>query len=101
MSTEVKHEHIVPVHVYVLVFVALEILATATALLAHLDLGAFNAVIAFAIAVTKMLLVVLFFMHARYSERIIHAVCAVAVFWFGIMVVLTESDYLTRWWHTR
>jgi cytochrome c oxidase subunit 4 len=59
---------------------------------------ALNAVIALTIAVTKATFVVLYFMHVRYSSRLIWVIVAAALFWMGILFALTFSDYLTRGW---
>ena len=67
---------------------------------AFIDLGPFNTVVALAIACTKATLVVLFFMHVKYSTRLTWAVVAGSVFWLGILLALTLSDYLTRAWRT-
>jgi len=50
--------------------------------------------------VFKATLVVLFFMHVKYSTRLTWAVVLGSVFWFGILIALTMSDYLTRAWRT-
>ena len=52
------------------------------------------------IAVFKATLVILFFMHVKYSTPLTWAVVLGSVFWFGIMIALTMSDYLTRAWQT-
>ena len=67
---------------------------------AFLDLGPLNTVVALGIAVIKATLVVLFFMHVKYSTRLTWAVVAGSVFWLGILFLLTFSDYLTRAWRT-
>jgi len=59
-------------------------------------LGPFNIVIALAIATLKASLVVLYFMHARYSPKRTQLVIICAVFWLAIMLALTLSDYVTR-----
>jgi cytochrome c oxidase subunit 4 len=56
--------------------------------------------VALTIAVLKATLVVLFFMHVKYSTRLTWAVVLGSIFWLGIMFVLTMSDYLTRAWLT-
>jgi cytochrome c oxidase subunit 4 len=58
----------------------------------------FNTVIALAIAVTKATFVVLYFMHVRYSSRLVWVVVTSALFWMAIMFALTFSDYWTRGW---
>ncbi len=60
--------------------------------------GPLNAVLALTIAVIKATLVVLYFMHVRYSPRLIGLVIAAALFWLAILFALTISDYSTRGW---
>jgi cytochrome c oxidase subunit 4 len=71
-----------------------------TVQVAFFDLGALNTVVALTIAVFKATIVVLFFMHVKYSTRLTWAVVLGSVFWLGILLVLTLSDYLTRRWLT-
>jgi cytochrome c oxidase subunit 4 len=89
-------EHIVPPKVYIGIFLSLMILTAATVGAAYVNLGPFNIVIALAIASLKATLVVLYFMHARYSPKRTHMVIIAAVFWLAIMLALTLSDYVTR-----
>jgi cytochrome c oxidase subunit 4 len=89
-------EHIVPKSTYYTIFALLMLGTTITVAVAFLDLGAFNTVVALAIACTKAALVVLFFMHVKYSTRLTWAVVAGAIFFLFIMLVLTFNDYLTR-----
>jgi cytochrome c oxidase subunit 4 len=67
---------------------------------AYFDLGPFNTVAALGIALFKATLVVLFFMHVKYSSRLTWAVVLGSIFWLGILLALTLSDYLTRSWLT-
>jgi cytochrome c oxidase subunit 4 len=89
-------EHIVPPKVYVGIFLSLMVLTAATVAAAYVNLGPFNIVIALAIASVKATLVVLYFMHARYSPKRTQLVIVCAVFWLAIMLALTLSDYVTR-----
>ncbi|MFY9753215.1 MAG: cytochrome C oxidase subunit IV family protein [Candidatus Acidiferrales bacterium] len=91
-------EHVVPVKTYLIVFVALMILTALTTGVAFFDLGRFNAVVALAIAVTKMLLVLLFFMHLKYSVGMTRLTIFVGFFFLAILVAFTLSDELTRGW---
>ena len=93
-------DHIVPTRVYYLIFAALMVGTAITVGVAFVDLGPLNAVVALAIAVLKATLVVLFFMHVRYSSRLTWAVVLGSVFWLGLLLALTFSDYLTRSWRT-
>jgi len=92
-------EHIVPVRVYVSIFLALIVGTTLTVWAAFQDFpGPLNVIVAMTIAVVKATLVVLYFMHVRYSARLIWVIVASALFWMGILFALTFSDYLTRGW---
>jgi cytochrome c oxidase subunit IV len=82
---------------YLLVFLALLILTLITTGIAFVDLGAgWNTTIALAIAVTKALLVALYFMHLRTSSPLTILFAGAGIFWLGILFALTMSDYLTR-----
>lgn len=93
-------QHVVPTRVYYAIFAILMLFTTITVGIAFIDLGPFNAVAALTIAVVKATLVVLFFMHVKYSTRLTWAVVAGSVFWLGILLTLTLGDYLTRSWRT-
>ncbi len=91
-------EHIDRSRTYLLVFAALIALTVITTLIAYVDLGRGSVMVALAIAVTKMLLVALFFMHVRYSTRLTQIVVAGGLLWLGILFLLTMADYVTRGW---
>ena len=69
-----------------------------TTAVAYVDLGRWNTVVALAIAVVKMLLVVLFFMHVKYNPGLTRIVIVGAFFWLGIMICFSMADELTRGW---
>jgi cytochrome c oxidase subunit 4 len=92
--------HILPTRVYYTIYAILIVCTGLTVWIAFLDLGPLNTIAALAIAVLKATLVVLFFMHVKYSTRLTWAVALGSVFWFGILLALTMSDYLTRAWRT-
>ncbi len=92
-------EHIVSRKVYITIFLTLMVGTAITVLAAFQDFpGPLNVVIALTIAVIKATLVVLYFMHVRYSARLIWVIVASALFWMGILFALTFSDYWTRDW---
>ncbi|MGD0401641.1 MAG: cytochrome C oxidase subunit IV family protein [Candidatus Acidiferrales bacterium] len=91
-------EHIVSVKLYLGIFVALLCLTALTTGVAYIDLGAFNTVAALAIAVVKMLLVILFFMHVKYSGRLIQVFILAGALFLAILITLTLADELTRHW---
>jgi cytochrome c oxidase subunit 4 len=98
MTGQEQHEHVVPVGTYVGIFVALLFLTGLTTGVAYIDLGAANTVVALAIAVVKMLLVVLFFMHVKYSPGLTRLVIVAGVFWLALLIAFTLADELTRHW---
>ena len=89
-------EHIVSPKIYAVIFLSLMAGTAITVWAAFRNFGKFNIVIALAIATIKATLVVLYFMHARYSPRRTQLVIVCSVFWLAIMLVLTLSDYDTR-----
>lgn len=89
-------EHIVSPKVYLTILLALLIGTATTVWAAFQNFGPYNIVIALGIASIKATLVVLFFMHARYSPKRTHLVIICAVFWLGILLTLTLSDYVSR-----
>jgi cytochrome c oxidase subunit IV len=95
---EHEHEHIVPASVYYGVFGALMVLTAATVGVAYVDLGRFNVAVALGVAIVKATLVVLFFMHVRYSSRLVQLVVIASVVWLIMLFGVTLSDYITRGW---
>jgi cytochrome c oxidase subunit IV len=90
------NSHIVPRKIYFLIWASLMLLLLITWGVAQLNLGRFNAMAAITIAVTKMLLVILYFMHVRHGERRTWIFVAAGFIWLLIMIDLTLGDYLTR-----
>lgn len=89
-------EHIVSPKIYLAVFLTLIVGTALTVWAAFQNFGPFNIVIALGIATVKATLVVLYFMHARYSPKRTQLVIVCAIFWLAIMLALTLSDYQTR-----
>jgi cytochrome c oxidase subunit IV len=98
--------HVVPVWLYVAIFLALLVLTATTVQVAFVDLGTFhhvdlNTLAALTIAVVKMLLVVLFFMHVRTSSSLTRVVIAAGFFWLLLLMAFTLTDEFSRWWDDR
>jgi cytochrome c oxidase subunit IV len=93
---EHSEHHIVSPKLYAVVLAALLIGTVLTVQAAKIDLGRMNIVLALAIAVTKMTLVILFFMHGKYSAKRTKLVIISGFFWLAIMLGLTLADYTTR-----
>ena len=92
-------EHIVSVRIYFLILLAL-LVGTALTVIAGLTDFPWhlNVIIALTIACIKATLVVLYFMHMRYSKRLVWIIFVSALFWMGLLFALTLSDYRTRDW---
>jgi cytochrome c oxidase subunit IV len=89
-------EHIVSPKIYAAVLTALLVGTVLTVEAAKVDLGRLNIVAALGIATIKMTLVILFFMHGKYSPRRTKLVIVAGFFWLAIMLGLTLADYSTR-----
>jgi cytochrome c oxidase subunit 4 len=93
-------DHVAPKSLYYAVFAALIVGTLLTYAAARVDMGALNNVVMLGIALTKALLVILFFMHVRWGTRLTWLVVASGFFWLLIMFTVTMTDFLTRGWIT-
>src|SRR5215203_3180976 len=92
-------EHIVPIRIYATIFLVLLVGTALTVAAAFVDFPwRLNTIVALTIAPIKATFVVLYFMHVRYSSRLIWVIVAAALFWMAILFAFTFSDYLTRDW---
>jgi len=91
-------EHIVEKKIYYTVFGSLMVLLGATVAIAYIHLGKLNVIAALTIAVIKAVLIILYFMHVRYSSRLLWIFVGAGFFWLGILFALSYSDFLTRGW---
>lgn len=98
IDPEHQEVHIVGPKVYLTVFAALIVLTFVTTGVAFIDLGIFNPIIALAIACIKASIVVLFFMHIRYSSRLLKMTVIAGLFTFFLLITLTSTDYISRAW---
>jgi len=88
-------QHTVSLEANFAVFAALLGLLCATIGAAYLDMGT---AVALLIAVGKALLIMLYFMHMRYSKRLTWVFAGAAFLWLAILIALSMSDFLTRDW---
>jgi len=92
-----KSQHVLSVKLYAAIFAALIGLTLTTTAVSFIDLGGnLNVVVALFIAVCKAVLVILYFMHVRYSSRLTWVFVGAGFFWLSILIALTMSDLLTR-----
>jgi cytochrome c oxidase subunit IV len=92
--------HISPKSTYYAIFGALMVGTAVTVAAAFVNLGVFNFPVALAIAITKATLVVLFFMHVKYSSQLTKLFVGMAFFFLIVLFGLTLTDYLSRGLHT-
>ena len=88
--------HVAPKSMYYGVFLALLAGTGLTVAVAFVDLGAMNNVLMLGIAMTKALLVILFFMHVRHSSKLTKLIVVGGLLWLGILLMLTMTDFLSR-----
>ena len=97
-----SEHHTVSPKIYFTIFGALMICTILTVFAAEVDLNRYfsglNIIVALTIAVFKASLVVLFFMHGKYSPKRTQLVIIASVFWLAIMLFMTMSDYVSRSW---
>lgn len=92
------HGHVTPLKVYIGIFLTLMVLTVVTVLVAYVNVGAFNKVVALSIASFKATLVVLFFMHVKYASRLTQLFVVSGMFFLAILLGLTMVDYGSRMW---
>ena len=90
--------HIVPLRIYFLIFGALMALTALTVWAAFQDFGTMNTVVALVIAVLKATLVILYFMHVRYSSSLVQVAAVAGFLWLIILIGFTVSDVASRGW---
>ena len=88
--------HVAPKSMYYTIFGMLMVLTALTVFAAFNDLGILNFPVAIGIAITKATLVILFFMHAKYSSKLTQLFVGMSFFFLLIMFTLTLTDYLSR-----
>lgn len=96
--TTATHQHTMSPRMYYTIYASLLGLLALTVLTAYIDLGAWSIVLALMIAALKAVLVVLYFMHVRFANRLTWIFVGGGFVWLLIMLILTMSDYVSRGW---
>jgi cytochrome c oxidase subunit IV len=89
---------VISIKTYLVVFLVLMALLSATVAVAYIDLDVWNLPVAMAISIIKGGLIVLFFMHVRYGSNLAKVFAGAGFFWLLILLSLAMSDYATRHW---
>jgi cytochrome c oxidase subunit IV len=98
VNPEHADHHIVTPLQYCMVYVALLLGTIITIFAADVDMGVFNPVVALGIASTKMVIVILFFMHVKYQSHLVKMTVACGFFTFLVLITMTLTDYMSRAW---
>ena len=100
LDTEPTHHssHIVSPKIYGMIFGALLLGTAITVAASYVEMGDFNPIVAIAIACIKAVLVILFFMHVKYSSRLTKLTVAAGFFTFIVLITMTLTDYISRAW---
>jgi len=88
--------HAISVKLYAVIFIVLLILTAVTVAASFVDLGKWNTAVALVIACSKAMLVILFFMHVKDSEKLIWIFASAGFYWLAILMVITMHDYFSR-----
>jgi cytochrome c oxidase subunit 4 len=97
-NPEHADHHIVTPKQYAMVFVTLLVFTGITVLAAFKELGVFNPIVALAIACTKAVVVILFFMHVKYQSNLVKMTVGAGFFTFIVLITMTLTDYMSRAW---
>jgi cytochrome c oxidase subunit IV len=91
-------EQVVQPKIYMRTCIALLALLALTWMIAYVDLGPFNLIVALAVAIAKAIVIALFFMHIKGSSHLLHLAAVAGVIWLLFLISLTLGDYYTRGW---
>jgi cytochrome c oxidase subunit 4 len=97
-NPEHAEHHIVGPKTYAIIFVTLLTFTGITVGAAFVNLGILNPIVALAIASTKAVIVILFFMHVFYQSKLIKLTVGAGFFTFLVLITMTLSDYMSRAW---
>ena len=98
VNPEHGSHHIVTPVTYSIVFGALLLGTAITVVAAYIDLGIFNPIVALAIACTKAVIVILFFMHVKYQSKLVNMTVRAGFFTVLLLITLALPDYISRAW---
>jgi cytochrome c oxidase subunit 4 len=96
--SEHAETHIVSPKTYLVVYLSLLFFTALTVKAAFWDMGILNPIVALAIACIKAVIVILYFMHIRYSSKLVRMTVAAGFFTFLVLITMTLSDYISRAW---
>lgn len=96
MAAHGKEHHIIPFKTYLTVLITLLVFTVITVAASRIDFGHLNALIAMLIASFKAALVLLYFMHLKYDDKMYPTVFFVGIFFLFLFFAFSQLDILTR-----
>ena len=97
-NPEHADHHILGPGVYGIIYITLLVFTGITVAAAYVPMGVFNPIIALAIASTKAVIVILWFMHVKYQSHLIKMTVGAGFFTFLVLIMMTLCDYISRAW---
>jgi cytochrome c oxidase subunit 4 len=95
---EAASHHVVSPRIYVVIFLLLLLFTGLTVGASYVEMGIFNPIAAILIACIKAVIVVLFFMHVKYSSKLTKLTVFCGIFTFLALIGMTLADYISRAW---
>lgn len=96
MASGTQEHHIIPFKTYLTVLLVLLAFTVITVAASRVDFGAANALIAMLIASVKAALVLLYFMHLKYDEKLFPTVFFTSIFFLILFFAFSQLDIVTR-----
>jgi len=90
------HDHLLPLSAYFKVYAWLMAFLLLTVGAAYVDLGRLNFPVTMLIAVIKGVMIMLIFMHVKYSHKLVWIFAGASFLWLLLLIVFSLNDYFTR-----
>ncbi len=90
------HPHIIPYKTYMQILLVLLFLTVVTVAVSRVDFGVLNTFVAMGIASVKAGLVLAFFMHLKYDDKLYLLIILLSVFFLVVMFFFSQLDIVTR-----
>jgi cytochrome c oxidase subunit 4 len=94
--SEDKHPHIVEYKDHLLVLLLLIGFTVITVAITSVELGPYNTAAAMLIATIKAVIVLMYFMHLKFDQKIYRIMATIVILIFLAVVIITFFDYLYR-----
>jgi cytochrome c oxidase subunit IV len=96
MSDTANHQHIVPYKTYLYILLSLLVLTGLSVAVTSVELGPMAVTVALLLASTKSALVLIYFMHLKFDNKIFAIMVGLVLFVLVVVIIITFLDYLFR-----